>query len=176
MGIGVGVAAMGKKGEVVFNHVVDLKVPPAVKNSVKKAVTETKKGAKAAAKTIGKGAAWAEKKAKSELSKAGAELSQFGAVDIDSKIKPEDRSAIVNYLKDEARLRSGKKEMSDAPDAKGHQKLGGSASNSNINAAMKFMGGGAFLPTDGSTGVYLYLDKETNKVSGFAATIKWKFN
>lgn len=176
MGIGLGVAAMGKKGEVIFNHVADLEVPASVKNSVKKAVAKTKTGAKAATKTVQEGAAWAAKKAKSELSKAGAELSQFGAVDIDSQIKPEDKSAIVNFLKDEARLRSGKKEMSDAPDAKGHQKIGGSASNGNINAAMKFMGGAAFLPTDGSTGVYLYLDKETNKVSGFAAAIKWKFH
>ena len=63
---------------------------------------------------------------------------------------------------------------SDTPDIDGYSSYGASTSNGNINAAIKFLGGSAFLPTNGSTGVYLYLDNETNEVSGFMATIKWK--
>lgn len=180
MGIGVGVAAVGKKGEVIFNHVADLEVPAVVKNSVEKAVAKTKKGVKTAAqttaKTVGHGVKAAAKQVKSELSKVGAEMSQFGAIDIESNISPSEKSTIMNFLRDEARVRSGKHEMSDTPDAKGHTKVGGSASNGNINAVTKFMGGSAYLPTNGSTGVYIYLDDETKQISGFAASIKWKFN
>jgi hypothetical protein len=55
----------------------------------------------------------------------------------------------------------------------GNPSYGASASNSNINAALKMVGIGAFLPTGGDTGDYVYLDVKTKEVSGFAVSLKW---
>lgn len=173
MGAQFGVAAKGKNGEVIFNHVADLEVPATVRNGVKKAMNAAKKAGGKTSDAVGHGVKGAAKQVKNELSKAGAELSQFGVVDLESQIKPDEQSAIVGFLKDSVRKKMGEVDMGDVPDVHGHSKFGGSTSNSNINAALKFVGGGAFLPTEGSTGVYVYVDDKTNRLSGFAASIKW---
>lgn len=177
MGASVGVAARGSNGEVVINHLVNVEVPLSVKTGVKKAIRAAKSAAgtagKATASAVGTGFDWAKRQATDELSKAGKELSMFGTLDLENHLTEVQKSAIVGALRDGARKRAGKTEMSDAPEVSGQSSYGASASNSNINAALKMVGVGAFLPTGGNTGAYVYINEETNAVSGFAVSLKW---
>lgn len=172
-GVSVGVAAKGRNGEFVINNLIEIKVPIAAKTAVKKAVNATKSAAKATVKVVEKGADKVKHAAKDEASKASKELKCFGELDLDKCLNEDERSSVMNALRDMARKQSGKTVESDVPDVKGNTSIGGSASNSNINAALKWAGFGAYLPTDGSTGAYVYINEETKKLSGFAVQLKW---
>jgi hypothetical protein len=178
MGASFGVSAKGQNGEMVFNHVADLSVPAPIKNAVKKAVQASSKATAAGGDAAKAGAGFVAKQVKNvvknETSKLKKELKQFGEIDIDSHLNPDERSAILNYLRDGARKKQGKVEASDVPEVDGHSSYGTTVSNGNVNSAMKFVGGSAFLPTNGNMGVYLYVDDFSKKVSGFAATLKWE--
>jgi len=173
MGAFLGVAAQGRDGEVIINNVTSVEVPLAVSNGIKKAVGAAKTAGKATASTIGSGLDWAKNQAKSELSNMSKELSVFGKLDFENYLNDDHKSILVNALRDGARKRSGKLQMSDVPDVDGHSSYGASASNSNINAALKMVGIGAFLPTGGDTGAYVYFNERTNEISGFAVSLKW---
>lgn len=173
MGVLLGVAAKGRNGEVIINNLVSVEVPLAVTQGIKKAVGTAKTAGKATASTVGSGLDWAKNQAKSELSNAGKELSVFGKLDLENELNDDHKSILVNALRDGARKRSGKSEMSDVPEVDGNPSYGASASNSNINAALKMVGIGAFLPTGGDTGAYVYLNDKTKEVSGFAVSLKW---
>jgi len=173
MGAFLGVAAKGRNGEVIISNVTSVEVPLAVTRGIKKAVGAAKTAGKVTASTIGTGLDWAKNQAKSELSNVGQELSVFGKLDFENQLNEDHKSILVNALRDGARKRSGKSEMSDVPDVKGHSSYGASASNSNINAALKMVGIGAFLPTGGDTGAYIYLNEQTKEISGFAVSLKW---
>ncbi len=178
IGAAFGISARGQNGETVFNHIAELDVPAPVKNAVKKAVQKTTKAATTAGKATQSGAGWVARKVegavKDEASKLRGELRQLGQVDIDSHLSADHRSAIMDFLRGSARKQQGKQQASDVPDLKGHSPYGASVSNGNINAAFQFLGGGAYLPTKGSTGVFLYVEDETKRISGFAASLKWE--
>ena len=173
MDLNLGIAAKGPNGEVIINNVGSVKVPLAVVQSVKKAVGAAKTAGSKTATAAETGLNWARNQAKSELYNLGKELSVFGKLDFENELNDDHKSILLNALRDDARKRSGKSEMSDVPDIDGYASYGASASNSNINAALKMVGIGAFLPTGGDTGAYVYVDKHTNGLAGFAVSLKW---